>query len=64
MIVQTAGRELNDATKRGRTSTDNGHSHAYSIDALGMGTTSVVNEHRHAIKNKVVQPAMGHIHKI
>lgn len=51
-------------TKTGRTSTDKGHSHAYSIDALGLGTTSVANEHKHSIKNKIVQPAMGHIHKI
>lgn len=58
--------ESEDATQKitGRTSMTNGHSHAYSYDSLGFGTTSVAAEHKHAIRNKVVQPAKGHIHKI
>lgn len=55
------------------TSTDNGHWHPFSVDQNGDGQTfetipiegnTTQKEHIHKIKNKIVQKADGHIHKL
>lgn len=46
------------------TSTNQGHSHFYELDANGNGETSIANGHSHTIVNMVVQEADGHTHRI
>ena len=49
-------------TEIGKTSTVNGHSHEYTIDADGNGQTNVVDGHIHDIDGGVILDSDGHSH--
>jgi hypothetical protein len=52
--------------RKGKTSTDQGHSHTYSLDTKGNGETSRDNLHSHSVKNFKVSPAgiKNHTHTL
>lgn len=53
---------VQDAT--GSTSESEGHEHSYAVDKNGNGSTNTVNDHMHDIKDRKVQTANGHTHKV
>jgi len=49
---------------KGRTSTEEGHDHAYDVSEEGTGSTSTNNDHRHEVTEWEVEEANGHEHTI